>query len=512
MTDETRPDQPPTDTPTGQEATAVSEPIVEEDGDKKPEKLQQTVDIKDLGPCKKHIKVAVAQVTLDGRRNEKFSEIARGTTNSIPGFRPGKAPRRLIERQYRREVEEQIKSEVLLASLEQLAEDYEIAPLSPPNIDPNKIVLPEKGDFIYEFEVEVRPQFDLPPYKGLKLRRVVHTFTAEEKEAEKRRVLAPYGQVIPKEGGTVAVGDILFADVVTRFGDRVISDMKEGSFHVEKQLAFKDGVASRFAEQVEGARAGDIRKVDITLSQSVADQALRGQSLQAEFHVKDVKTLRMPELTHEFLHTFGLHTPGQFDELIEVLLNRRLATIQRQSARMQVIKHLASASLPDLPEELLKRQARKAMQRKVMEWRNDGVSEDEIASRARLHEQDVIRNTARSMQENFILQRVAELEKIEVSEDEINDEIERLANQAEESPRKMRARLEKDDLMDTLTADLYERKALDIILDNAEYEEVELTAGDEQPATATSEVQTVPGTMEDPMAASETPETPANPG
>jgi trigger factor len=507
MTDETRSDQPPTETP-GETATAVSEPPAEAT-DKKPEKLQQTVDLTDLGPCKKHIKVAIAQVSLDRRRNEKFTEIVRGTTSSIAGFRPGKAPRKLIERQYRKEVEQQLKSEVLLASLEQLAEDYEIAPLSPPNIDPAKIVLPEKGDFVYEFEVEVRPQFDLPPYKGLKLRRPVHTFSAEEKVAEKRRLLSTYAQIIPKEDGTVAPGDVLVATVVTRDGDRLIGEMKESTFHVEKQLAFKDGVASKFAEQVVGARAGDNRLVDITLSQSVSDPALRGKTLQAEFHVQDVKTLRLPELTHEFLHTFGLHTPEQFDELIDVLLRRRLATMQRQSARAQVIEQLGSAALPNLPEELLQRQARKAMQRKIMEWRSDGVSEAEIVSRERLHRQDVLRNTARSMQENFILQRVAELEKIEVSDDEINAEIERLANQADESPRKLRARLEKEDLMETLTADLYERKALDIILDSADYEDVELRQDDEPPATATSEGQAVPGTLEDPTTTP--PEAPANP-
>ncbi len=509
MTDETRPDQPPTDTPEATAATAVSEPPAEAAADDKPAKLQQAVDIKDIGPCKKHIKVAVAQATLDSRRNEKFTEIVRGTNNSIAGFRPGKAPRKLIERQYRKEVEQQIKSEVLLASLEQLAEDFEIAPLSPPNIDPAQIVLPEKGDFVYEFDVEVRPQFDLPPYKGLKLRRIVHTPTPEEKETEKRRLLRGYAQIIPKDDGTVAAGDLLVADVVTRNGDRVLGEMKEGTFHVERQLAFKDAVASKFAEQVLGARAGDKRMVDISLSQSVADPALRGQTLQAEFLVKDVKALRLPELTHEFLHKLGLHTPEQLDELVEVLLRRRLDTIQRQTVRAQVIQQLATASLPELPADMLERQARKAMQRKIMEWRSDGVPEPEIVARERLHRQDVIRNTTQSMHENFILQRVAELEKVEVSDDDINDEIERLANQADESPRKMRARLEKEDQLESLTAELYERKALDIILDHAEFEDVELKQDDETPATATSEAQAVPGTMQDPT--TNPPETPANP-
>src|SRR5579862_1445287 len=146
-------------------ATAVAE--TEADGDKKPVKLGQTVDIKDIGPCKKHIKVTIHRDDIDKRLGEKFSELV--TDANVAGFRPGKAPRKIIEKRFQKDVSNQVKSEVLLASLEQLAEDYDIAPLSSPNIDPLKIELPPQGPLVYEFEVEVRPQFDLPNYKGLKI-------------------------------------------------------------------------------------------------------------------------------------------------------------------------------------------------------------------------------------------------------------------------------------------------------------------------------------------------------
>ena len=79
-----------------------------------------------------------------------------------------------------------MKTQVLMASLEQLAEEQTISPLSPPDLDPTRIDIPKEGPFVYEFDIEVRPEFDLPDYKGLKLRRPVHTFTDAEVEAEKR--------------------------------------------------------------------------------------------------------------------------------------------------------------------------------------------------------------------------------------------------------------------------------------------------------------------------------------
>ncbi len=498
MTDEPRPDEaatppeaPPAEAPAADGAATA---IAEEEGKEEPVKLHQSVEIKDVGPCKKHIKVTIERKDIDDRFGEKFSELVADA--AVSGFRPGKAPRRIIERRFQREVGDQVKTEVLLASLEQLAEDHDIAPLSQPDLDPAKIEMPNQGPLVYEFEVEVRPQFDLPNYKGLKLRRLVHTFTDEEAAQEERRILAPHGQVVPKPEGSAQIGDILTADVTTRDGDRVVSTIKEAQFRIDTRLAFKDAVAPRFAEQVQGANAGDTRTVDVEVSTAAADADLRGKTVQATFEIKDVKTLRLPELTHEFLHTFGVHSADELHELVRVVLQRRLEYTQRQSAREQVLEHINAAASWQLPQDLLMRQARKAMARRVMEMRADGIAEEEIAQRQRLLQQDILRSTELALKEHFVLQKIAETEKIDISEDDLNEEIDRLAEQSDESPRKVRARLEKDDLLDALAAEMIERKALDLILDSAEYDDQPLTQED-APAVTTLEEQTVPGEMSD---------------
>jgi trigger factor len=509
MTDETRPEGQATDSPTSSAVAEGTEPQTP--------KLVQTVDIVDIGPCKKHIKVSVARSSLDERLDSKYSKLV--PESNVAGFRPGKAPRALVKRRYEKEVTDQVKAEVLLESLEQLAEDHDIAPLSAPDLDPFNIDLPKEGPLVYEFEVEVRPHFDLPNYKGLKLKRPVQTFTDQDVANEKRRLLSPYGQVVPKPEGNVQVGDALVADVVSRDGDRVLGTMTETTVRVEPRLAFKDGVAEHFAEQVQGANPGDSRVVDITLSSAVSEPALRGKAVQATFTVKEVKQVKPPELTHEFLHNFGVHSEEQFDELIRVLLQRRLEYQQRQSARQQVMQQIAAASTWELPQDLLIRQARKALARRTMEMRNNGISEEEIRGRQRLLEQDVLRSTEQALKEHFVLQKIAEVEKIDVSDDDLDDEIDRIAEQNNESPRRVRARLEKDDLMDALAAEIIERRSLDLILDSAEYEDVPVgkAEGEEATAVATVEEQAVPGEMQDPTAvpeaeaAAETPptETPA---
>src|SRR5262249_36948856 len=225
-------------------------------------KLRQDVEIKDTGPCRKHIKVSVNREDIDTRIDEHYSKLILEEHAQVPGFRPGKAPRVVVERKFKKDVYEQVRAEVLMASLEQIAEDYDVAPLAPPNIDPGKIEIPDDGPMVYEFEVEVRPQFDLPNYKGIKLRRPVQEFTEEDVDKEQRRLLEQYGQIVPKgDGATVETGDFIVADMTARLNDKVVNEVKEAQIRVDPRLALRDGVAENFADQLKGAKVGDSRIV-----------------------------------------------------------------------------------------------------------------------------------------------------------------------------------------------------------------------------------------------------------
>jgi len=459
------------------------------------EKLHQTVDIKDVGPCRKHIKVTVDKGDIEKAFNEKYKELVGDSW--VPGFRPGKAPRQIVVRKYKKEVSDQVKGQILFASLEQLAEDFDVAPLSPPNLNPSQLIIPDEGDFIYEFEVEVRPSFDLPDYKGLKLKRATRKFTDADVDTEEKKTLANFGQLVPKDGAAEK-GDFIVVDMISKLGDQTVGDVKELTLRIDDTLTFKDAIAPKFSEQTVGAKAGDKRTLDMQMTESVANESLRGQTVQATLEIKDVKSLRLPELTEDFLNTnFGVPTVEQFREKIRVFLDRRLEYNQRQSAREQVLSHISASATWDLPRDMLMRQARKALQRRVIEMKEAGMSEEEISGRRRLLERDVLNSTALALKEHFVLQKIAETEKIEIDDDEIQQEIERIADMTGESPRRVRAQYEKEDLIETLAAQLIERKALNLILDSATYDDVEATI---EGGMANSEAQAIPGESKDPTA------------
>ena len=124
------------------------------------------------------------------------------------------------------------------------------------------------------------------------------------------------------------------------------------------------------------------------------------------------------------------------------------------------------------------------------------MSEDQIKGKQRLLEQDVVATTAKVLKEHFILQKIAEEEKIEIQDDDIDIEIARIADRLDESPRKVRARLEKEDQIETLATELLERQALDAVLQSAEYEDVELKSEDEEGEVATVSEGAVPGSTD----------------
>ena len=107
----------------------------------------------------------------------------------VPGFRPGRAPRQLVVKRFRKQVADQVKSALLMASLEQIDEDYKLNPIVQPKLDVEAIELPDDGPMTFEMEVEVRPEFEVAEYKGLKVKRPVKAIREQDVEAQLARFL-----------------------------------------------------------------------------------------------------------------------------------------------------------------------------------------------------------------------------------------------------------------------------------------------------------------------------------
>jgi trigger factor len=275
----------------------------------------------------------------------------------------------------------------------------------------------------------------------------------------------------------------LILDIVFKENGVEISRLKEQTLRIRPVLSFRDGKIKAFDKLMAGVKAGETRVGKAEISDDAPNEVLRGKSIQAEFQVHDVKNLEMPKLTPAFLDELGgFANEEELRDAIKESLERRLEYSQRQEARKQILASLTVAANWDLPPELLQRQARRELERTVLELRRSGFGEDEIRSHGNELMQNSQQSTAKSLKEHFILERVAEDEKVEDLPEDYDAEIALIAQQSGENPRRVRAQLEKRNLMDTLRNQIIERKVIDLILANAKFKDVPY-----QPETMNSE-------------------------
>lgn len=448
--------------------TTDAEATLEQEDDKS--KLDMAVDIQDAGPCKKHVKVTIPQAEVDKFFDREFTDLVKSA--AVPGFRPGKAPRRLIERRFREDVGDRVKSNILMQSLEQIGEDHKLDPLSEPELNMETITLPEEGEFVYEFDVEVRPEFDLPEYKNLVIKQPNKEFTDKDVDEALDVFLRRQGEMQPKEGKAV-LGDYVDVDIRFVSGGEVVREFEDITVRVDKELTFRDGAIDEFDKGMVGATEGDTREFKVKMADMVARPELAGKEIEAVFVVKAVKELIRPDLNEAFFQKVGVQDEGELRDTIRATLERRLEHAQSEAATEQIMGQLTKEANWDLPQDLLKRQTERALGRRLVELERAGYSEEEIRSRLNRLRQDSVQSTAQALKEQFVLQAVAEAEEIKIDDDDLEDEIIDIAQRSGESARRVRARIEKENLWDAIGSQVLERKTLEKIREYGKVEETE---------------------------------------
>lgn len=434
-----------------------------------PFKMSLTVDIQNAGPCKKHVKVQIPRGDLEHFYNESVKDLV--TSAAVPGFRTGHVPRKLIEKRFRKEVGDEVRKKVLMQSLQQLGEDYKLDAINEPDLDVETLVLPEEGDFTYEFDIEVRPEFDLPNYAGLSIKRPMRAITDTDVQVYLENYLAQFGQLVPHDGPAEA-GDFVLANLRFESNGAELSRAGDQKIRIRPTLRFADAEVTGFDKLMKGVRPEEKREASAKISVEASKIELRGEPVTIHFEVNDVQRLRLPELNQEFLDQLGVESEAALRQEIRDILERQVTYEQRQATRRQVLAKITESATWDLPESLVKRQVDNALYRETLEMQQAGFTDEQIRARTNELLQHQMSMTRQALKEHFVLDKIATKEKLEVTPQDKDIEIAYMAMQRGESPRKVRARLEKSGVIENLEAQILERKAVDVVLAKAVFEDV----------------------------------------
>ncbi len=434
-------------------------------------KLTIEVEVQERSSCERHVKVTVSEEDVQFYVDREINEIQEN--QAIPGFRPGKAPRKVVAKRFRKEVRERAKNALLIDSLQQANDDQNMTPISEPDFKIDAIILPEEGPFVYEYDVEVRPTFDIPNWKGLKLERPSREFTPEDVDAAIKRIQASYGSLEPKGDDEAAeLGDYIRTKLSFEVDGGVLRQAENETIRIRPTLSFHDCAIKGFDKLMVGAKAGDTRKTTVTLSDDAADESLRGKEIDAIFEIIEVDRAVLPEIDEEFLAKMGgFPTLGDFRDAVQETLQRQLEHAQQQTARRQISDVLTKDANWELPHALLRRQQFRELSRQIYELQRSGFSDDVIKKHMNYLRQNSMQATAQALKEHFIFEAIAESENIEATDTDFEFEIMLIASQTGETPRRVRSRIEKSGNWDVLRNQIIERKVVNMIMDEAEFVE-----------------------------------------
>ena len=436
-----------------------------------PQSLTLDVNVEETSTCQRKVTVSIPREEIDRYHEEAVGDLM--PTALLPGFRPGRAPRKLVGNRFKTELNDQIRSKLLNDALSRVTEQEKLAPISEPDLDVAAVILPDEGPMTFEFTIEVRPEFELPEWKGLKIDRPSRDISDEDVAEALANLLRERGRLVPAKGSPQP-GDLIVANLkFTDSAGELLSHAEEVEIVVRPKLSLADAELAGFDTLLAKAKAGETVTAEVTVSDEAAVEAMRGQTATMSLELLDLKRFETPELTPALLGELGdFESADALNEAIRKQLESQLNWHQRKQVRQQVSSSLTASATWDLPPDLLRRQSQRELERSILELRRSGFDDDSIRRYVNELRQSVMASTARALKEHFILEKIAEAEKVADTAGDYDGEIRAIAAQSGESPRRVRASLERRGLMDVLRNQIIERKTVDLITSQATFNDV----------------------------------------
>jgi trigger factor len=432
--------------------------------------VQSTVD--DLGGCKKLVRVEVPVGVVDAMFDgitRQFMKFAQ-----LPGFRPGKAPKHLVIKSYEGRIQEETKKKLLEDSFRAAVDQNKLRVVVTLNVEEQSF---GRGmPFQFNVNCEVAPDFTLPAYKGLELKREVSA--ASDADVDRAVNILREQQVKYNDVSRASQnGDVVVVNYKGTVDGKPLTDIAPTARGLTEKTGFwlalaPDSFVPGFTEQLVGTSAGDKRTVNVTFPNEFVAAELSNRAAVYEVEVTGVKEKVLPEVNDEFAKSFGAQDVAELMAGIRRDLQNELDSRQRTSVRDQILKSILGAVQFDLPESIVTSETRNLVYNIVNQNQQRGVAaevieqkKDEIMASASTSAKDRVKA-------GFILNRIAAEEKIEVNNNEISQRIMGIAAQRNEDPQKVAKKLQEQNAIQDLAQDILTGKVLDFIELQAKIEEV----------------------------------------
>ena len=385
---------------------------------------------------------------------------------SLPGFRKGKAPRAMIEKMYGAGVfYEDAANDLIPGAYESAAKESELEIVAQPSIDVTQI---EKGkSFIFTATVAVKPEVTLGDYKGIEVEKKTAEVTDEELQAEIDKVRESNSRMITIEDRAVEDGDITTID----FEGFVDGEPFEGGKGEDYPLTIgSHSFIDNFEEQLIGKKIGEETEVNVTFPEQYQAEELQGKPAVFKVTVKEIKVKELPEVDDDFAQDVSeFDTVDEYKEDLKKHLEVQKEDEAKRTKEDEAIQKIIDKSTMEIPEAMIKTQCENMVNEFAQRLAQSGLSMEQYMQFSGLTldklEEQVRPEAETRIKSSLVLEQIAKDENIEVSEEEIDAEIEKMAKAYGMEADKLKEYMG-DAEKESMKRDISVTKAVDLVMEN----------------------------------------------
>lgn len=414
--------------------------------------------------CKREIEVLVPAAEV-ARQTEaiiaKFQKLAR-----IPGFRKGHVPATVIRQRFAEDIKSEVVEALVPQHFRKETDRQGLYPVSQPQVTDLHIHDGEPLRFKASFEV--MPEIPVEGYKEIRAEHPEIVVTDEEVNQAVQDLREQHASYTPIEGRAIADGDFAQVSLQGKSKDAAAKDAEAAPIKMDEILVEIGGknTVHEFSENLRGTSAGDERTFDVKYPDDYSDKRLAGTSFSYTVNVQAIKQKALPELTDDFAKELG-NDFQTFDQ-IQKRIREQMETERRQASEREgkekLMAELVKRNEFAVPEALVERQVDLRLERGLRALAAQGMKPEDMKGmdfgRLRAGQREGAEQEVKS---SLLLERIAELEKLDVSDEEMNREIEAIAAQTKQTSEAVRARLTEDGALDRIRHRIRNEKTLDFL-------------------------------------------------
>jgi trigger factor len=430
------------------------------------------VTVENLAACKKLMRVEVEVSAVDAAFEDitrQFMKLAR-----LPGFRPGKAPRHLVAKAFTSQIDDEVRRKLISESYGKAIEEQKLHVVGRPDVE--EIQFARGQPLQFAATLETAPEFELPEYKGLLVRREVRVVT-EEDIVRATEILREQHVTYLDVSRPVQTGDFVVVHYTGSCEGKPITELAPAARGLGEKRDFWVHIAAGsfipgFTEQLVGASAGEKRTVNVHFPADFVTPQLAGKKGAFEVEVVQVKEKILPEVNEEFARRFGAESLEKLRDGVRRDLENELNFKTKRSTRDQLIRELLNRVTCELPESIVQSETRNVVYDVVRENQQRGVTREAIDQQKDQIFSFASHSARERVKAAFVLGHIAEKEGIQVDQKEITQRILRLAEQYQIKPEQMIKQLQERNGIAEIREQILSGKVLDFLEQQARVEDV----------------------------------------